>query len=291
MVDNNEKGGFPTGGFPASQGFPTQKGFSVAPATGFPAMGGFPSSGFPSMKAEETVEETVNNTAEDKAKETAKNTAKDTTNHVEDGPKAGNVPKNVKYFDGMTKLNKTDTNNTWKEFGGDRLATVEKDGSAFITRIVERESKKSGVYFKLVERLTRDADGYGVIAWRIDLGAVARRKPSKQKFDESWHDSILVKVREVVADGVPVATASKQLSAELGVSFSTMRANLWVADKWAKGETTTFLPHRSMIKSIFNLLCELGKKEETLASLEAYCKAVVKPSEFVLDIMKANGRA
>ena len=199
-------------------------------------------------------------------------------------PKKGKVTY-AKYFDGMTKLNKTDTNNEWKEFGGDGLATVEKDGSAYITRIIERESKKSNIKFELVERLTKDADGYGVISWRLDLGAKAR-KLSKQKFDDAWHDAILSKVRAVVADGEGVASASRKLAEELGVSFSTMRANLWVADKWSRGETTTFLPHRSMIKPIFNLMCELGKKEQVLASMVAYSKAVPKPSAFIVAILK-----
>jgi hypothetical protein len=203
-------------------------------------------------------------------------------------PKKGRAPKDGKYFDGQTKLNKTDTNNAWKEFGGDRLATVEKDGSTYITRIIERESKKNNVCFKLVERLTKYADGYGDISWRIDLGVMGR-KPPKQKFDESWHDAILVKVREVVTDDVGVGVAAKSLADELGVSFSTMRGNLWVADKWSKGETTTFLPHRSMIKPIFNLLCELGKKEQVLASMVAYSKAVPKPSEFIVIVLKENG--
>lgn len=257
MSENNVKSGFP-----ASMGFPA--------TTGFPQQGGqLSSKGFPAM---------------DLADASA-------AAEASDGAKEGNIPKNVKYFDGITKLNKTDTSNSWKEFGGERLATYEPDGSAYITRIIERESKKSGVYFKVVERLTKDADGYGVIAWRIDLGAVARRKPTKQKFEDSWHDAILLKVKAVVADGEGVASAARKLADELGVSFSTMRANLWVADKWSRGEMTTFLPHRSMIKSIFGLLCDLGKREETLASMEAYCKAVSKPSEFVLEIMRENGKA
>lgn len=207
---------------------------------------------------------------------------------VNDEAKRGLVPRDVKYYDGVTKLNKTETNNAWKEFGGDSLATVEKDGSAFITRIIERESKKSNISVKFVECLTKYADGYGDISWRIDLGAIAR-KPPKQKFDESWHDAILAKVRAVVTDGAGVGATAKSLADELGVSYNSMRGNLWVADKWAKGETTTFLPYRSMIKPIFNLLCELGKKEQVLASMIAYSKAVPKPSEHIVVILKENG--
>lgn len=265
MAENNERSGFPSLGFPASQGFPAQQGFPTA--SGFPAMGGFPSTTVTSNDE--------NNKAETEAAKV-----------VVDEPKAGTPPKNVRYFEGTTKLNKTETKHAWNEFGGERLATYEKDGSSFITRIIERESKKSGVYFKLEERLTRDADGYGVIAWRIDLGSIVRRRPPKQKFQEAWRDSILAKVREVVADGVGVAAASRSLAEELGVSFSTMRANLWVADKWSRGETTTFLPHRSMIRSIFELMCELGKEKETLQSLVAYSKAVKKPSEYVAEILR-----
>lgn len=199
-------------------------------------------------------------------------------------PKEGTAPKNVKFFEGVTRLNKGETGYAWNEFGGDKMAAPDGDRS-FITRIIEHESKKNGVRIKLVERLTREADGYGSISWRLDIGAVARRKPPKNPFDVAWHPFILDKVRDVVANGMTVAAASKALADELGVSFSTIRANLWVADKWARGESTSFLPNRSMIKPIFELLCELGKKDKALESLAAYCKEVKKPSEYVLAVL------
>ena len=257
MADNYDKNEVQkTMGFPSIQGFP-------APTSGFPAMGGFPNSGFPTLQAEEEPDK--------------------------DEPKAGTTPKNVRYFEGVNKLNKTETKYAWDEFGGERLATYEEDGSGFITRIIERASKKTGVYFKLVERLTKDADGYGTIDWRIDLGAVVRRKPPKQQFQESWSGPILASVREVIVDGTNVSAASRALAESLDVSFSTMRANLWVADKWSRGETTTFLPHRSMIRPIFELMCELGKKDETLEALVGYSEAVKKPSAFVVEILKEHG--
>lgn len=279
-MSDNGKVGFPTfGGFPATSGFPAQKGF---PAAGFPAVGGFPSSGFPAVTADAADDaedyDEMDNTPEEMEQTTQDN-----------GPKEGTAPRNVKYYEGVNKLNKTSTNRAWQEFGGDRLAAFENDGSAYIIRTIERASKKTGVYFKLTERLSKDVEGYGVIAWRIELGAVVRRKPAKQKFDEAWGGAILAKVRAVVADGVGVAAASRQLADELGVSFSTMRANLWVADKWSRGETTTFLPHRSMIRPIFELMCELGKRDETLTSMVAYSKAVRKPSEYVVEILRENG--
>ncbi|MBC2457171.1 hypothetical protein [Clostridium beijerinckii] len=208
---------------------------------------------------------------------------------VNEEAKRGRVTKDVRYYDGETKLNKTETNNAWEEFGGDRLATVEKDGSSFITRIIERESKKNNVHFEYVERLTKYADGYGVIAWRIDLRTAAASRPPKRKFEGAWHDAILAKVREVVVDGISIGNASRSLATELGVSFSSTRTYLWVVGKWSRGETATFLPHRSMIKPIFNLLCELGKKEQVLASMVAYSKAVTKPDKHIIEILKENG--
>lgn len=273
MADNLDKN-VQKMGFPAAQvqGFPApSKGFP-APATGFPAIGGFASSGFPSLQAEDIEEDVDNVTA------------------VDDGePKAGTVPKNVRFFEGVNRLNKTETKYAWEEFGGERLATYEEDGSGFITRIIERASKKTGVYFKLTERLIKDAEGYGSIEWRIELGAVVRRKPPKQEFQTAWGDDILASVRKVVAEGANVSTAARELAEALDVSFSTMRANLWVADKWSRGETTTFLPHRSMIRPIFELMCELGKKQETLQALIGYSKSVKKPSTFVVEILKENG--
>lgn len=265
MAENLDK---KTMGFPSVQGFPApaSKGFP-APTTGFPAIGGFASSGFPSLQAEDIEEE----------------------DNGKDEPKAGTIPKNVRFFEGVNRLNKTETKYAWEEFGGERLATYEEDGSGFITRVIERASKKTGVYFKLTERLTKDADGYGSIDWRIELGAVVRRKPPKQEFQTEWGDAILASVRKVVADGVNVSAAARELAESLDVSFSTMRANLWVADKWSRGETTTFLPHRFMIRPIFELMCELGKKQETLQALIGYSKSVKKPSTFVVEILEENG--
>ena len=258
MTDNKDKKivstGFPSTGFPAvsNLGFP-------AKATGFPA-----STGFSVLSADEDEVDT-------------------------DEPQPGKAPRDVKYFEGVNKLNKTETKYAWTEFGGERLATYEDDGSGYITRVIERASKKTGVYFKITELLTKDADGYGTIDWRIELGTVMRRKPAKQKFEEAWSDSILESVRSVIADGENVSAAARKLAEELGVSFSTMRANIWVADKWSRGETTTFLPHRTMIKPIFNLMCELGKEEETLEALIGYSKAVKKPSSYVEEIMEEHG--
>lgn len=200
---------------------------------------------------------------------------------------AGKAPKTPRFYEGSVKLNKSGTKDAWTEFGGDKLAVFEPDGSAYILRVIERESRKNlGIYFKLVEKLIRKVDGYGSIAWRLDLGAVVCHKPTMNKFDEAWAPAILNKVHEVVVNGVPSYTASKALADELGVSFRTMRANLWIADKWARGETSSFLPHRSMIRPIFDLLCELGKKDMALSSMRAYCTQVTKPSEHVLTILR-----
>ena len=160
MVENLDK---KTMGFPSVQGFPApaSKGFP-APATGFPAIGGFVSSGFPSLQAEDIEEE----------------------DNGKDEPKAGTIPKNVRFFEGVNRLNKTETKYAWEEFGGERLATYEEDGRGFITRIIEIASKNTGVYFKH-RASTKDVDGYGSIDWRIEQ-CVVRRKPPKQEFQTEW---------------------------------------------------------------------------------------------------------
>jgi hypothetical protein len=193
--------------------------------------------------------------------------------------------KQPKTLTGDGKLNKTATAYAWKEFGGDAAAVFEEDGDAYITRVIERESKKSGDYFKLVEKLTRGANGYGSVAWTLTIGAVARRNPPKQLFDTHWEPVILRKVREVVAEGAPVTATSKALARELGVSYGVIRANVWVADKWARGVYTTFLPHRAMIRPIFDLLCELGKGSEALSAIRAYVTQASKPPEVMLAII------
>ena len=199
--------------------------------------------------------------------------------------KMGKAPKTPVLYEGATNLNKSTTNAKWKEFGGDNSAVDETDGSKSITRIVEHESKTNKVSMKLTEKLTRNIDGYGTILWQLSVGATAGRSPAKNKYDENWQPSILAKIREVVADGVTVLAASKALANELGISHNTIRANIWVADKWAKGETVTFLPHRSLVKPICDLLCELGKKDMMLASLNAYCAAVENPNKSVTDVL------
>lgn len=230
--------------------FPVSTGFG-----GFPAIKGFPSvSGFPA--------------------ETPANI-----------PKEGKAPKNLKFFEGSDKLNKTETRYAWREFGGDKIAVFESDGRAYVTRIIERESKKSGAYFKLTEKLVRDGTGHGILSWRLELGAVVRRKPAKTKFDEGWKGAILARVRAIAFGSSTVTSASKDLAEELGVSYSTVRATLWVSDKWIKGERSAFLPHKYMIRPIFDLLCELGKKEQVLSSLKTYCAETTKPSKIVLDLL------
>ena len=75
------------------------------------------------------------------------------------------------------------------------------------------------MYFKLIERLTKDADGYGSIDWRIELGAVGAVSHLKE-FQETWRDPILASVREVVADGL-MYLALRKLAESLDVPFST----------------------------------------------------------------------
>jgi hypothetical protein len=233
-----------------------------SPLVGFPE-GGFPLTEFPAMSLMDQTQADI--------------------------PKEGAIPRNVRFYEGTSRLNKSEMNYAWKEFGGDSHAVTENDGSSYITRIIERESKKNGVYFKLTERLVRAMDGYGTIVWRVEFGAIVRRRSAKAKFEELWAPNILNKVRDVVIGGVAVSVASKELAASLGVPFSTIRANLWVANKWAKGETTTFLPHRSMIESIFDLLVDLGFKDQTIQSMKGYCSEVPKPSEHVLAVLRKCG--
>ena len=206
--------------------------------------------------------------------------------HDEEQPHKRNVDK---VFEGLLKLNKTDTVAVWKEFGGEPLAVLEPDGNAYILRKIEYETRKKGqqggIRFILSEKLTRNKKGYGFISWQLTIGSITRRKPPKIKFQENWSEPILKKVRDVIENGTVVTTAAKILADDLGIPYSTIRANLWVANKWAKGEATSFLPHRSMIRPIFDLLCELGKRDMVLISLSWHCTAVKKPAESVLAIL------
>jgi hypothetical protein len=197
----------------------------------------------------------------------------------------GTRVKQPKTFQGVDKLNKTNTAYAWKEFGGDAAAVFIEGGGAYIVREIARESKKSGGYFKLVEKLERVAGGAGTISWTLTTGAVARRKPTQHKFDVSWKPAILRKIREVVSDGAAVTASSKALARELDVPYSTLRANIWVADRWARGASTTFLPHREMIRPIFDLLCELGKKQNALSAIKAYPGGASKLPEALSSII------
>jgi hypothetical protein len=193
--------------------------------------------------------------------------------------------KKPKHYRGTTRLNKKEVNEMWVEFKGDVEGIHDLDGSAVVKRTIERMSRKDGLYCNFVEKLTRNANGYGSISWSIEIGFVKRRNPPKNKFDPAWQAAILAKIREIVVNDAPVHASCKALGKELGVSFPTIRANLWVADKWARGISSNFLPHRSMIRPIYDLLCELGKKDMVLSSLSAYTAGTKKASKHVLDIL------
>ncbi|GHU95984.1 hypothetical protein FACS1894208_09790 [Clostridia bacterium] len=258
------------------------------PQGGFSVTAGFPNVGFPSTAptADPAVTKPKAPAKSDTPAKRAQSTKPSTAIKVVTPAEALLASaKKAKAYDGVQKLTKAETVSAWKEFGGDPLAVYESDGSARIIRVIARESKKSGGSFNLTETLTRELDGHGNISWRLVTGVIAKRKAPTQKFDENWETAILQKVREVVVGGAPVFSTAKALAAELGVSFSVVRANLWTAEKWARGEAPSFLPHRSMIRPIVALLCELGKRDEVIASLTAYCNSTTKPSVFVTAVL------
>ena len=187
-------------------------------------------------------------------------------------------------MEGSTALNKRDTSSEWAVFGGNKEAITGADGSLFIGRVIERTSKADGLAFRLTEKLIKYADGYGKLDWKYEYVAVARRNPAKVGFSPDWQQGLLVAIRKVV-EGAPVSATIKKLGEELSIPYKSLRPSVWTASKWAKGETTSFLPHRSMVRPIFELLCEMGKKDEALASLTGYCSVVPKPSASVLEVL------
>lgn len=139
---------------------------------------------------------------------------------VKSPQKRANKPKAEQVFEGETSLTKAETVSAWAEFGGDKLAVFEEDGSATILRETERQAKKTGVCFKLTEQIARDIKGRSVISWKLEVKTgIRRRKPTQKRFQAEWQEPILAKIREV--ENYPDVVSVEQLQEMLSVGKNT----------------------------------------------------------------------
>jgi hypothetical protein len=202
-----------------------------------------------------------------------------------EGTTAGRAPKKARFHEGVSKYNKTDTKQKWREFGGDACAVFLEDGSATITRVTEHAGKRGGTYMKLEEVLHRCPERYGKITWKLEVGGVTKKQRERKAFDEAWIAPLIVEIRNVINGEKTVGDASRELAAAFDASHATMRANIWVATKWANGIISKFPPQNPLVRPIATLLCEMGYKENVIISLQGYSASPVAMSDVMKDVL------